>query len=195
MGRVGTIIIAVAIALAMLSLIPARAEQNTDFGATSILQPKTFSIESQFFLTLIFDPQRGLYLNMQANRSVTYYLLTTNKEYVYQWITDHFSENQTADTSALDNFLEDNRNSVVRQGVVGNEIEFQYAPTKLTNITLIFSNPDSETAKVRYNGKLMTFIVPSERAINAAKYATPLGIAFTLPQLISAWKRKKSPTK
>lgn len=199
MGRAGTILIAGGIALFILSLIPPRADANTDFGETSTLQPETFSIESSFFLSFTLNPQHGLYLSMQANRSITFYLFNTGKEYVYQWIANHFPGNQTfstANISVLEDFLKDNPNSVARQGITTDgEAEFQYAPTKLTNVTLIFSNPNPENAKVRYSGRLLIFMVPSERSLNAAKFATPLGVAFTFSSLILTWKRKKSPTK
>jgi len=199
MGRAGTILIAAGIALLMLSLIPARADENTDFGETSTLQPETFSIESSFFLSFTLNPQHGLYLSIQANRSITFYLFNTDKEYVYQWITNHFPDNQTFSTAnilVLEDFLKDNPDSVARQGIATDgEAEFQYAPTKLTNVTLIFSNPNPESAKVRYSGRLLIFMVPSERALNAAEFVTPLGVVFIFPQLILTWKRKKSPTK
>jgi hypothetical protein len=193
MGRAGTILLAAGITLVMLSLIPARTDQNTDFGETSILQPKTFSVGSSFFLSYTFDPQRGLYISVQTNRTVTVYLLNIGKEHVYQWIENQFSENQSSSTtniSVLEDFLNINPNSVAWQGnTLDGRVEFQYAPTKLMNITLIFSNPNTEIAKVKYTGKLLNFIVPSERALNPAKFAIPIGIVLTLPQL-TLWKRK-----
>jgi len=196
MGRAGTILMAAGIALVMLSLIPARTEENTDFEGTTLLQPKTFSVESSFFLSFMFDPQRGFYVSVQANRSVTVYLLNMGKEYVYEWITDHFSENQssssTANLTVLESFLSNNPNSVAWQGnTIDGKVEFQYAPTKLMNVTLIFSNPSIETAKVKYNGKLLHFIVPSERALNPAKFALPLGFVLAIPWLNSARKRTR----
>jgi len=194
MGRAGTILMAAGIALVVLSLIPARTEENTDFEGTSLLQPKTYSVESSFFLSFMFDPQRGLYVNVQANRSVTVYLLNIGREYVYEWIADHFSEYQssssTAHTTVLESFLSNNPNSVAWQGnTPDGRLEFQYAPTKLMNVTLIFSNPSTEIAEVRYHGKLLNFIVPSERALTPAKFALPVGFVLAIPWLNSARKR------
>jgi len=55
----------------------------------------------------------------------------------------------------------------------------------------IFSklNPSIEIAKVRYNGKLLHFIVPSERALTPAKFALPVGFVLAIPWLNSARKR------
>jgi hypothetical protein len=65
------------------------------------------------------------------------------------------------------------------------------------NVTLIFSNLGTESAKVKYSGKLLNFIVPSERAINPAKIAVPIGFDLTLPWLNSTLKlrKHKQPTK
>jgi hypothetical protein len=194
MGRAGTILIAGGIALFMLSLIPPRADANTDFGETSVLQPRTFSIESSFFLSFTLNPQHGLYISAQANQSVIVYLLNVDKEYVYQWSVNHFSQNQssysTVNMSVLEGFLRDNPNSLAWQGrTLDEKVEFQYSPTRLMNVTLIFLNPNTEIAKVRYIGRLLIFMVPSERVLNPAKFAIPIGIALTLPQL-TLWKRK-----
>jgi hypothetical protein len=200
MGRTGTILIAAGIALLMLSLIPPRADANTDFGESSVLQPRTFSIESSFFLSSTLNPQHGLYISAQANQSVIVYLLNVDKEFVSQWIANHFSQNQSSDSTvdmlALEGFLSDNPNSLAWEGrTLDEKVEFQYSPTKLMKVALIFSNPNLESAKVRYSGRLLIFMVPSERALNAAKFATPLGVVFTFSSPILTWKRKKSPTK
>lgn len=196
MGRAGTILMAAGLALVMLSLIPPRKAGNTDFRETSILQPKTFSIESSFFLSLTLDPQRGIYLNVQANRSVTTYILNVGKEYVYQWITSHFPEAQppyssTLNATILQKLLSDQPNTVAWQETTAEgQFELQYAPAKLMNITLIFSNPSTESTKVKYSGKLLDFIVPSERAQNPAKFVIPTGFILTLPWLNLTWKQK-----
>jgi hypothetical protein len=57
------------------------------------------------------------------------------------------------------------------------------------NVTLIFSNTGTENAKVTYNGKLLNFIVPSERALNPAKIVVPVGVVLTLPWLNSTLKQ------
>lgn len=197
LGRVGTILMAAGLALVLLSLIPAQKVWRSDFTGTSILQPKTFSIESQFYLSDIFDPQCGVYISAQANHSVTAYLLNVGNEYVYEWITTHFSEIQpsssTFNVSILEEFLSKHPNSVAwQENTVGGRVEFQYAPTKLMNVTLIFSNPRTESTNVSYNGRLLSFMIPSERALNSAKFVIPIGFVLALPWLTSMWKRRRT---
>lgn len=197
LGRVGTVLMAAGLALVLLSLIPPQKSRRSDFTGTSILQPKTFSIESQFYLSDIFDPQRGVYVSAQTNHSVTAYLLNVGNGYVYEWITNHFSEIQTSSStfnvSILEEFLNNHPNSVARrENTVGGLVEFQYAPTKLMNVTLLFSNPSTESANVNYSGSLLSFIIPSERALNPARFVIPMGFVLALPWLTSIWKRRRT---
>jgi hypothetical protein len=184
------------LALFMLSLIPPRAIENTDFRETLNLEPKTFTFQLSFFLSIPVDPQHGFYLNAQANNSVTAYLLNVGGEYVQRWITSHFNDTQPAsnrDISILEEFLNNHPTSVAwRENFADTTLELQYAPTRVMNFTLIFSNPNTEIAKVKYSGKLLNFIVPSERALNPVKVLTPAGFILVLPWLDSTFKAKKN---
>jgi hypothetical protein len=184
------------LALLLLSLIPPRTVENTDFRQTLNLEPKTFAFELSFFLTFPADPQHGFYLNAEANNSITAYLLNVGNEYVQQWITSHFTDIQPSPSlngSILQEFLSNHQASVVWQENVDDKgIELQYAPTRLTNITVVFSNQNAEAAKVKYSGKLLNFIVPSERALNPAKVALPVGFVLSVPWLYFMSKRRRT---
>lgn len=195
-GRAGTILITAGLALVLLSAIPPRAVENSDFRGTSTLQAETFSVESQFYLSVGFDPQRGVYINAEGNRSFTAYLLNMGEREVLEWITGNYSGIQPTSPifslSILQNLLTIHPNWLELQKDSANgQVEFQYAPTRRLNTTLIFSNPSTESVKVKYNGKRLDFIVLSERALNPAKFALPIGLLLTLPWLHSTWRRRK----
>jgi hypothetical protein len=196
LGRAGTVLMVAAFALFTLSLIPPRAVENTDFRETLNVQPKTFTFDQTFFLTIPVDPQHGFYLNVQANNSVTTYLLNVGREYVQQWITTHFNDTQYASTfniSILEEFLNSHPASLTwKENLAHTAIELQYAPTRVTNITLMFSNPNTEIVKVKYSGKLLNFIVPNERALNPAKVLIPAGFILVLPWLNLTFKRRRT---
>jgi len=59
------------------------------------------------------------------------------------------------------------------------------------NVTLILSNPSTETVNVSYSGRLLSFLVPSERALNPAKFVVPIGFVLVLPWL-TLWKRRRT---
>jgi len=196
LGRGGTVLMVAGLALLLLSLIPPRTVENTDFEQTLNLQPKTFTFELSYFLTFPADPQHGFYVNAEANRSVIAYLLNVGREYVQQWITSQFTDIQPSPSfngSILEEFLSNHQASVIwQENVDDKEVELQYAPTRLTNITLIFSNQNLEVAKVKYSGKLLNFIVPSERALRPAEVAIPVGFILSVPWLSFMWKRRRT---
>lgn len=196
MGRAGTILVTAGLALVLLSAIPPRAIEYCDFSGTTVLQMETFSVESQFLLSVGLDPQRGVYVNAQGNRSFTAYLLNMGEKQVFEWITGKYSGTQPTSQifslSILQELLTSNRNWLeLQEDSANGQVEFQYAPTKRENATLIFSNPSTESVRVRYNGKLLNFIVLSERALNPAKFAVPIGVLLTLPWLHSTWRQRK----
>lgn len=195
LGRTGTVLVAVGLALVLLSTIPPQKEYYYDFKGNAIVQPETFSIESQFYLSLPLDPQRGLQINVRASDNIIVYLLDVDTTYLCNWITSHFSEPENEslmfNISILEEFLNNHPNSVAWQGNPSNgQVEFQYVPTKLVSVTLIFLNPSSESVRVNYNGDLLSFIVPSERVLKPAKFIIPLGFVLVLAWLTSTWKRQ-----
>lgn len=197
LGRCGTVLMFAGLALIILSLIPPRAVKNSNFKGTINLQPKTFAFESSYYLSCPFDPQNGLYLNAQANSSVTAYLLNVGREYIQQWILDYFPEIQPTapflNASILEEFLNSHRNTVAwQENVAEGGIEYQYAPTRPNNITLIFLNPNTEAAKIEYTGKLLNFILPSERALAPTKVILPAGFILSIPWISLTWKRRKA---
>jgi hypothetical protein len=193
LSRAGTVLLVAGLALVLLSAIPPRKIENTDFRGTVRLQPRTFSIESTFYTYLRLNPQYGIYINAQANSTVTATLLSLGNQYIQQWITDRYPESQPSsnlNTSIMEDLLNNHPYSIAWQDrIENNNLELQYTPTKLMNVTLIFSNTGTENAKVTYNGKLLNFIVPSERALNPAKIVVPVGVVLTLPWLNSTLKQ------
>jgi len=192
LGRAGTVLMAAGLALVLLSMIPARKVDQSDFFGVAILEPQTFIIDP----TYIFEPltpQQGLYLNIRANCSVTAYVLNLGKENVYQWILARFPESQPSSAlngSILDEFLNVHPNSVAQcEDAVGETTELQHVPSRLMNVTVIFSNRGTQTASVSYRGKLLNYIVPGERALNPAKFAVPVGLVLAVPWLLSTRKR------
>jgi len=185
------------LALILLSLIPPAKEEGADFSETVILQPQTFSVSNSFFLSQPFDPQHGLCLNAQANISIRICLLDISKDYFEEWISNYSIENQqpllTFNASALEAFLHSHQGLVVKQeDMADREVEFQYVPTKIANITLVLSNSNDQNANVNYHVELLRFIIPNERSFNGAKFAIPIGSILVCPWLSSKWKQKRN---
>ena len=191
LSRTGTVLMAAGLALVLLSMIPPRKVDQSDFFGAAILEPETFIID-QTYLFEPLTPQNGLYMNIQVNSSTTLYVLNLGKEYVYHWILARFPEIQLSsalNASLLEEFLSAHPDSAARREDLVGETVMQHVPSRLMNVTVVFSNRSMQTASVSYRGKLLNFIVPSERALNPAKFVVPIGFALTIPWLISAKKR------
>ena len=197
LGRIGTVFVAMGFALILLSLIPPVKDQGTDFIEMINLQPQTFSIADPFFLSYPLDPQHGLSVNARANHTVKLYLLSVGRTYVEEWIVRRLSDTQqsvsTLNASLLEEFLKSHQSLVAwQEDTMNGKVEVQYVPTKIVNMTLIFSNWSVQNAHINYSIHLLRVIVSSERALNPAKFLVPLGIALTLPWLNFLMKRRRT---
>ena len=94
----------------------------------------------------------------------------------------------------LEEFLEANPSSIGWYGEVHNgSITHEYVPTKITNATLIFSNPTSEYVPTDYAVSITSRIAPGTKVQNLALWAIPIGVVLSLPWLIEMWKRRTMP--
>ncbi len=196
LGRTGAVLMAAGLALVLLSMIPPRKVEMSDFSGAKVLESETFTIDDTYIQEPL-TPQNGLYLSIQANSSITLYVLNLGKEYVYGWILARFPESLLSSTlngSILEEFLNAHPDSVARRGDVVSEAVVQNVPARLMNVTVVFSNWGTQAASISYHGKLLNFIVPSERALNPAKFAVPVGLVLAVPWLVSARKRIKVST-
>jgi len=196
LGRIGAVLVAMGLALILLSLIPPVKDQGTDFTEMVSLQPQTFSIANPFFLSYPLDPQHGMCVSARADHTVKVYLLSVGRTYVEEWVASRLSDTQqsvsTLNASLLEEFLKSYPNLVAwQEDTINGKVEVQYVPTKIVNMTLIFSNWGAQNADIDYNIRLLRFMVSNERALNPAKFMVPFGFALTLPWLNLLRKRRK----
>jgi len=128
LGRGGTVLITIGLALLLVSLIPS-AQLATSAGTTAV-PPKWV----QSFIETILTPQQGLRITIAANGTLDVYILEVSSQVLYQWVGDDFLS-----VTDLEEFLEANPGLIgwydeVRDG----RIKHEYVPTKVTNATLVF---------------------------------------------------------
>jgi hypothetical protein len=180
LGRGGTVLISIGLALLLVSLIP--SAQLIDFlpGSTTV-PPKWAQPKYEVILT----PQQGLRIELWANGTLDVYILEVSSQILYQWVGDDF-----LNVTDLEEFLEANPSVIGWSGEVRNGyIEHEHVPTKVTNATLVFSNPSSEHVRVGYDVSLMSRIVGIQ-VRNLSQWAIPIGFVLSLPWLTQMWKRK-----
>lgn len=117
--------------------------------------------------------------------------MEVNLQVLYQWVGDDFLS-----VTDLEEFLEANPSVIGwydefrnRHNGHTEHIEHEYVPTKVTNATLVFSNPSSEYVKVNYWGALLSRIAHG-KVRNLGQWAIPIGFVLSLPWFTQKWKRK-----
>ena len=90
LGRLGTVLIVIGLALALLSLVPPQKVLGSDFMGSPIIQSETFL--TPFYSSEVLTPQRSLQVTIEANNSVMAYLLKVGKDYLYSWIRDNLPD-------------------------------------------------------------------------------------------------------
>ena len=188
LGRGGTVLIAIGLALLLVSLIP--SAQVGSFAVSGwVIFPKRFETSFEGVLT----PQQGLQVTITANDTLTVYILEVRAYTLYEWINEHHPEPYVGslfNVTNLEEFLEANPNSIGWQKEM-REGKIEYVPTKVTNATLIFSNPSSDDITVEYVGSITSLVAPGTKVRNLAQWTIPIGFILTMPWLANLWKEKK----
>jgi hypothetical protein len=187
LGRGGTVLIAIGLALLLVSLIP--SAQLGTFGGSGSNVPEMFQTPFERVLT----PQQGLEVTITANDTLTVYILEVSTQTLYDWISEHYSEQEKPfydlDVTRLEEFLEANPDAMGWQGEI-REGKIGYIPTKVTNATLIFSNPSSDYIIWDYEASITAIVAPGTKVRNLAQWAIPIGFVLALPWLTQLWKEK-----
>ena len=190
LGRGGTVLITMSLALLLASLIP--PAQIGTFGGGAHVRSKTF--EPLSYYEPVLTPQQGLQVTMTANGTLNVYLLEVSTQTLYDWINEHYPEQEMTfpyffNVTRLEEFLEANPDSIGWQGEM-REGKIEYVPTKVTNATLIFSNPSSDYIIVDYEGSITSLVAPRTKVRNLAQWTIPIGFVLALPWLAQLWKEK-----
>ena len=186
LGRGGTILVSVGLALLLVSLIPS-AQLGTQGGTTAV-PPKWVQPLNEQILT----PQQGLQITVTANGTLDVYILEVSLQVLYQGMEDDF-----LNATDLEKLLDANLSLIGWHDEVDNgTIEHEYVPTKVTNATLVFSNPGSEYVPVDFEVAITSRIAPGTKVRNLAFWVIPIGFVLVLPWFTQMWKRRtkrKSP--
>ncbi len=187
-GRGGTVLITIGLALLLVSLLPpARIDRSF---VRNTVPPKWTQPAYNWNKGIVFDviltPQEGLRMEICGHGTLDVYILEVSSQILYQGVGDDL-----LNITDLEEFLEANPSVIGWSDEVhnGTIIEYEYVPTKVTNATLVFSNPSSEYVKVHGNIDLMSHLA-GFKVRNLAQWAIPIGFVLFLPWLTQMWKRK-----
>jgi len=188
LGRGGTVLISIGFALLLLSLIPP-AQLGSSSGGGGV-GPKMFLTFSEYVLT----PQQSLEVTINASGTLTVYILEVSTQTLYDWISELYSKQETPffdynNITRLEEFLKANPNSIGSQKEMC-EGKIEYIPTKVSNATLIFSNPSSDSITVSYEAAMTAIVAPGTKVRTLAQWAIPIGFVLVIPWLARWWKER-----
>jgi hypothetical protein len=197
LGRGGTTLIAISIALLLVSLLPLARIGGISNGVR--LTPDTFSplrtLPPPFisFYDTQLTPQRELEMKFSATSSAKVYLLTTEALTVMDWISEQKQiDGMDYNLTSLNEFLETHPDLIGWQSELDREeIQHTYSVEKITNATIMLANPTSENVSVTCELRLMNSLAPSEKVRTISYFAAPIGIVMAIPWLLDVWKQRK----
>ena len=178
LGRGGTVLLTICLALLLASLIP--PVQLVTFGSGGVIHAKSFVTHFVRVLT----PQQRLQVTITANGTLNVYLVEVSPDPIYDWMVG-----VPWDVTRLEEFLEANPDLIGWQGEM-REGKIEYIPTKVTNATLILSNSGSDYITWDFEGSIASLVAPGTKIRNLAQWTIPIGFVLALPWLTQLWKEK-----
>ena len=199
LGRGGTVLIAISLALLLVSLIPStqtnQYDHRTDVPSKTTTPLSLHDLPSPFisYFDRVLTPQQGLQMSFTANGTLDVYILEVDYMTIFNWLNFHRDEpSSDFNVTSLEAFLEEYTNSIGWQQQIDSEqIDYTYIPTKVTNTTIFFANPSSDNIRVYHTLAIISLVAPSNKVLNIALWTTPIGIILAVPWLANMWKQRK----
>lgn len=175
LGRVGTVLIAIGLALFLISLIP--PAQSSNAGNGSIRE----SWQPYYETTL--TPQQTLRVSVTANGTLDVYMLETSTGAIERWIAEQ-NPNEVGNVTYFDLFLEANSSLIAWQGEVhSGTIDHEYSPGMVVTVAFIVSSHGSDYVSFDYSVSVISGKAPAAKVQTLSEFAIPVGIVFTIPWL------------
>ena len=190
LGRGGTVLLAIGIALLLVSLIPPIQLNNS--SNTNVRSETWEAYPGLGVLT----PLQTLQLNVAANGTLDVCLVVTALPTIIEWITSHHSESiDWSNVTYFDEFLHANPSLIVWQSEIHNgTINTEYTPDNTVNVTLAFSTHGSDSLSAIYSYTISNGLAPTTKVRNLSEFVIPVGAVFTIPWLGELLRAKRKRT-
>jgi hypothetical protein len=191
LGRGGTVLLAIGLALFLVSLIPSM--QLNNFSNKINVRSKTWEPYPGIG---VLNPLQTLRLTVSANSTFGVYLLETDLPAIVEWITSHYSESiDWLGVTYLDQFLQANPSLVAWQSEAQNgTVNTEYTPGSTVNMTLAISTHGSDSLNATYSYTITSSVAPTAKVRTLSEFVIPIGAVFTIPwlgQLLRAKRRRR----
>ncbi|MBC7130968.1 hypothetical protein H5T51_07115 [Candidatus Bathyarchaeota archaeon] len=164
LGRIGTALIAVCLALTILTLIP-RASLGLSSTGSRVINPESYAAIGS---PINLSPQTMLKIELETNTTVTLYLIEAKPNRTISF--------ESGNETDFDRFIEENaERTLIKEETSGN-VTLEYTPEGVTSIIPVILNEEPAGASIQYKVELLASIAPSARIITAIEYLAPLGV-------------------
>jgi hypothetical protein len=191
LGRGGTVLLAVGLALFLVSLVPS-AQLGSSTNVTGPVDAARWwgydlrDFASQPTLT----PQQMLHITVSTAGAVNVTLTDTTVQAIFDWMNEtHVNMTDWSSVTYFEGFVKDNPTLIVWQREVDNgTIDYDYIPTEVVsidevNMSLIVCNYGSSPVVLQYTGSVKSGVAPTAKVLTLSEFAIPIGAALTLPWL------------
>ncbi|MFQ6074387.1 MAG: hypothetical protein ACE5KC_04115 [Candidatus Bathyarchaeia archaeon] len=196
-GRIGTVLLMVGLALALVSLIPPATMGFPFTIKRPPIEPEKYWIAH----SRTYTPQTGLRISLSSNNSVDVYLLGVSElEFVNwsrAWVEEQFPDLEgpqrlmmMENITVLESVLQIHSEVILRNFTSTKNWSYEYFPPTVLNITAIVANPSSYRAEIEVETTSITALAPRERVLVPAQWLIPIGIVLAVPWLILSRKKK-----
>ena len=201
LGRLGTVIIFASIAILLASGIgPVTINKNDNSGTIpansfNILQGPLF-IPYSLNSLLDLNPQNTAKISINATSPVNAYLIEGNRSILENWIRTNHPEqpansSYSPKTEVLDEFIQANPNLILWQGQ-GENTRLDYMPPRIMNLTVIVSNPNMDSANIKYSVNVQYGFASISRMRSIALWTLPIGLLCALPWITLKLMKRRS---
>jgi hypothetical protein len=220
LGRIGTVILAIGLALLIAWLIPSGSGSWS--GWSQPIEPEQYIIERLG----VYSPQTGFQISVESTDNIRVYLLGVNSVELDNWRTSvreaypdlddmwirifpvplifvreaypDLDDPQIEDimdivwnVAVLDKGLQTHPEIILWDPPPSSSFSHELFPADTLDIMAVVANPSSNTVEVETRITDLTALAPKERVILPAILLISIGIALAIPWLISR-KVKKS---
>ncbi len=181
LSRAGTVLIAIDLALLLVSILPASPPLIYTWNVP--VGPEMF--QPAYPIQLV-TPQQSLRVNVTIQGTLDVFLLQLSLDTLARGTTNSSAQ-------SLQSFLQANpQTRIFSQRATNQSLVLpEYLPTEVTNVTLVLSNPTKISAKSEDSFALSESLAPEARVRTLAGWTIPIGFVTTLPWLAEIRKNRK----
>jgi hypothetical protein len=205
LGRGGTVLLAIGMALFLVSLIPSLQLGNSSNLSGSINAAEWWGYDFTILAPQqTLTPQQTLHITVNTTGVINVTVVDMSFEAMQKWMNHTYpSVTDWLNVTYLDGFVKRNPTLIVWQHELNNgTISYDYVPTEVVdiyqmNMSLVVSNHGPNPVIVYYTGSVKSSVAPTVKVLTLSEFAIPIGVVLTLPWLneLARARRKRVKTK